>query len=286
MDVGKRVTMSQIVERGHGQPLVLIPGLQGRWEYVRPAVDVLSERFRVITFSLRGDREDRRLAAGGRRDDLDPYADQVAAVLDRCGVDRAVICGVSFGGIVALRFAARYGPRAHALVVVSTPGPQWRPQPRHQLYASAPWLLGPLFLAETPGRLRAELAAAMPDRVARLRFVRDQVLTLVRAPVSLSQMAHRARLMASTDRYVDCARIFAPSLIVHGEPQLDRVVEVGGTSEYLRLIPRAQAAVIPRTGHLGSITRPREFLEIVGAFVQVARTVQPIGRDGAPDAAA
>jgi pimeloyl-ACP methyl ester carboxylesterase len=278
--------MRQIVERGHGQPLVLIPGLQGRWEYMRPAVDALAERFRVLTFSLSHDRDDRESSAGEGGDALGTYADQVAAVLDSLGIDSAVICGVSFGGVVALRFAARHPDRTHALVVVSAPGPRWRPRPRHQLYARAPWLLGPLFLAETPGRLRAELAAAIPDRAARLRFVRDQALTLLRAPVSLAGMAHRARLMASTDRYADCARISAPTLVVHGEPQLDRVVQVEGTSEYLGLIHGARAAMIPRTGHLGSITRPRELLAIVGAFVRTVRRAGPIGRDGAPDAAA
>ena len=41
-----------LVDRGSGPPLVLIPGLQGRWEYLRPAVDALSASFRVLTFSL------------------------------------------------------------------------------------------------------------------------------------------------------------------------------------------------------------------------------------------
>ena len=31
----------RIIDRGSGPPLVLIPGLQGRWEYVRPTVDAL-----------------------------------------------------------------------------------------------------------------------------------------------------------------------------------------------------------------------------------------------------
>ena len=42
----------QIIERGTGTPLVLVPPLPGRWEYVRPAVNALAESFRVITFSL------------------------------------------------------------------------------------------------------------------------------------------------------------------------------------------------------------------------------------------
>ncbi len=41
-----------VFEFGQGPPLVLIPGIQGRWEYLRPAIDALSRTFRVLTFPL------------------------------------------------------------------------------------------------------------------------------------------------------------------------------------------------------------------------------------------
>ena len=42
----------RVVDVGSGQPLVLIPGIQGRWQWMRPAVRELAKRFRVATFSL------------------------------------------------------------------------------------------------------------------------------------------------------------------------------------------------------------------------------------------
>jgi 3-oxoadipate enol-lactonase len=247
-----------VIDRGSGPPLVLIPGLQGRWEYMRPAVDALSASFRVLTFSL----------AGG---DLDDYARQVADAMAHQGVERAAICGVSFGGIVAVRFAARYPSRCDALVLGSTPKPALQLRRRHQVYLRAPWIFGLLFLAETPWRLRREIRAAIPDARERRRFARHAVATLVGAPVSLSRMAARARLIASVEVAADCARITAPTLIVTGEAHLDRVVPVEASSEYQRLIPRARATILPHTGHLGSITRPLEFAAIVRAFVEEHR---------------
>ncbi len=41
-----------IVDKGSGPALLLIPGIQGHWEYVGPAVEALSAAFRVITFPL------------------------------------------------------------------------------------------------------------------------------------------------------------------------------------------------------------------------------------------
>src|SRR5919201_2812799 len=110
-----------IVDRGSGPPLVLIPGLRGRWEYQRATVDALAASFRVITFSLD--------AA-----DLDGYAQQAVDAMARAGVERATLCGVSFGGLVALRCAASHPSHCENLVLASTPPPALRLRRRHQIY--------------------------------------------------------------------------------------------------------------------------------------------------------
>jgi pimeloyl-ACP methyl ester carboxylesterase len=245
----------QIVDRGSGPPLVLIPGLQGRWEYMRPAVEALSTSFRVLTFSLGSE-------------DLNGYARQVAALMTAARIERATICGVSFGGLISLRFAAQNPARCDALVLVSTPGPMLRLRRRHQIYVRAPWVFGPLFLAETPWRLRPEIWTAIPDARARRGFLLRALQTVMSAPVSLSRMAARARMISIDDVRPDCARITAPTLIVTGERDLDHVVPVDGSCEYLQLIPDSRAMVLERTGHLGSITRPDAFAAIVRAFTE------------------
>jgi 3-oxoadipate enol-lactonase len=254
-----------IVDRGRGIPLVLIPGVQGRWEYLRPTVEALARSFRVITFPLAGER------GSGRSLDascaLDALCDQVVEVLDDRGLGQAVICGISFGGLGALRFAARHPERTSALVLVSTPGPDFHLSPRHHMYARLPWLFGPLFLAETPGRLRAEVNAAIPDLGERLRFAWRQAKTLVTAPLSLSNMAGRARLLGAFDPCSDCACISAPTLVVTGERALDRVVRVESTLQYLRSIPGARTAQLDRTGHVGYLTRPRVFVGAINDFL-------------------
>ena len=49
----------RIVEYGDGEPLVLVPGIQGRWEYMRPAIDALAPFFHVLTFALCGEPDAR-----------------------------------------------------------------------------------------------------------------------------------------------------------------------------------------------------------------------------------
>jgi pimeloyl-ACP methyl ester carboxylesterase len=236
-------------------PLVLVPGIQGHWKYMQPTVAALSQHFQVLTFSL------------GRADSLDDYVEQVARTLDEQGADRAVVCGVSFGGLIALRFAAMHPERTRALVLASTPAPLLRLRRRHQMYMRLPWIFGPLFLAETPLRLRREMVTALPDWRARWMFRLNVLRVFPTAPISFSQMAARARLITGTDLTPDCSRITAPTLILTGEQQLDHVVPVEGSSAYLQLISDARAAVIERTGHIGSITRPEAFASAIRDFV-------------------
>lgn len=258
----------QIIDRGHGIPIVIVPGIQGRWEYLRPAVEALAGSFRVITFALAGERKSRRRFDPDRG--LDNFVDQIDDVLDQRGLTSAVVCGVSFGGIVALRYAAERPVKTSALMLVSTPGPDFQLKRRHRVYARAPWLFAPAFLAEIPVRVRPELERALPNGSERLRFSWRQVRTFFGAPMSLSRMAERTALLQTSSRRKDCARVVAPTLVVAGEPSLDRIVPPDGTAGYVHLIAGARSARIDDSGHLGSITRPAAFLAIVKDFLAPA----------------
>jgi pimeloyl-ACP methyl ester carboxylesterase len=263
----------QIVERGSGTPLVLVPPLPGRWEYVRPAVEALAESFRVITFPLCD--EPSSGARFDRRRGIESYREQVLGALDELALPSAVVVGVSFGGVIALRFAAEHPDRTSALVLASAPGPHWRLRRRHEIYARMPWIFGPVFFAESPWRLRRELSVARPSLSGRVAFAAEQVRTFLRAPASVRRMAARARLIAQAPRVEDCARVTAPTLIVHGEPDLDHVVTVEGTLAYGPLIHGARVQLLERTGHLGTNMRPREFAAMVRGFVAASRQESP-----------
>ena len=258
----------RIIERGNGTPIVVVPGVQGRWEYFAPAVDALAQFFRVITFSLCGEIGCPRI---DESKGIDNFSEQIAGALEARGLERAVICGVSFGGVAALRFAAEHPEKTGALVLVSTPGPGFHLHPRHRLYARAPWLFAPLFLAETPRRLRREIAAAIPTRRGRLRFAAWQLKAILGAPVMLSRMAQRAELIATVDFAREAGRVSAPTLVISGDPGLDFVVPANTTSEYARLIRNARTATLEGTGHIGSVTKPHAFAAAVREFVDSLR---------------
>lgn len=253
-----------MVDTGHGPPVVMIPGIQGRWEWMRPAVNALSTRCRVVTASLAG--EPRGLLPAPRHG-FSSHIAWVEALLDAARLERVALCGVSYGGLVALHFAARRPSRVSALVLVSTPPPNWTPHGEFARYVRMPRSLCPLFALSASRRLYPELARTFPALRERAGFAVRHLWRVLSAPCAPVRMAARVRLLDSVDLVADSHRIACPTLVVTGSANLDRTVPVSSTREYLGLIPGARHAEIPRTGHLGLITQPRVFRDVVSNFL-------------------
>src|SRR5947209_5040542 len=92
---------------GTGRPLLLVHGFPlnaAMWEAQQP----LAESSRLVVPDLRGFGAT-QAPSGAYTMDL--YADDLASLLDHLGIDRAVVCGLSMGGYVALAFARRHPTR-------------------------------------------------------------------------------------------------------------------------------------------------------------------------------
>lgn len=252
-------------DEGTGPPVVVIPGIQGRWEWMRPALAELRKRCRTIGYSLCGD-----FGSGVKIDPslgFDNYLRQLDRVLDEAGIERTALCGVSYGGLVALRYAATRPERVSALIVVSSPAPGWTPTEQQRRYIARPWLSAPAFVATSPGRLWPEIAAARGSTIGGLMFSTRHLVRVLAAPMIPPLMASRVTLQQGLDFGADCARVVAPTLVITGEEHLDRVVPARVTRSYESVIHGARYHMLERTGHVGLVTRPAEFANIVSGFV-------------------
>jgi pimeloyl-ACP methyl ester carboxylesterase len=116
-------------------------------------------------------------------------------------------------------------------------------------------------------RLLPETLAARLTWKSRTQFLAEHVGRVLRSPIYPSRMAHWVRAWMATDIEADCRLIHAPTLIVTGEPHLDRVVPVSQSLEVCRYIRTTRHAVLERTGHIGLVSRPIEFADLVSTFV-------------------
>ena len=232
---------------------------------MKPSIDALARQYRVIAMSLPG--EPGVDTPFDKKADFDVFVGYVDRVLDEAGVSEAVICGVSFGGLVALRYAAKRSHRVRGLILVSTPGPRWKLRPQLARYARWPTLSSPLFALGAARRCMRELRAIHPDRRARLNALVATTWLVANAPAIPYRMSRRARLAERQNFEADCAGVTAPTLVVTGERDLDHVVPSDETLVYLTLIPGAQFELFERTGHLGTVLAPERFAAIVSKFL-------------------
>jgi pimeloyl-ACP methyl ester carboxylesterase len=252
--------------KGTGFPVLVIPGIQGRWEWMAPTVDALTAGHRVITVSLNELRP--RIERDGA---FTAWTHLIDEVLDQARERQAAIIGVSFGGLIAARYAARRPERVTALVLASTPAPRWRPTAGDTFCLNFPYLALPFFGARGAMRLLPELLAARDSWPQRLEFTREHLGRILRAPMHPGLSAQWMREFLAHDMTAECKRITAPTLVVTGESRLDRVVPVRDSKKYLKLIPGATHTVLEGTGHVGVVSRPYRFSQIVGPFIYAAQ---------------
>lgn len=252
-------------DEGTGPAVIVIPGVQGRWEWFAPALHELKKTCRTISYTLCGD-----FGAGMRYDralGFDNYMRQLDAVFERAGLERAALCGISYGGLIAVRYAAARPDRVTALIIASSPAPGWVPTARQSKYIARPWRSVPAFVATAPARLFAEIRTAHDTWRGRLRFAVAHGARALVYPMIPSVMAERVVLQQGMDFEPDCGTVRAPTLVLTGEESLDRIVPVAITRRYEALIPGARYEKLERTGHLGVLTRPKLFAKFVAEFV-------------------
>src|SRR3954451_19090071 len=88
----------ETVRMGHGEPIVLLPGLAGGWRMLTPLAKALARRFEVVMIGLRGDQQSAG-GWGGQKPADHPF--DVPEVIARLRLERPTVFGVSFGAAVA-----------------------------------------------------------------------------------------------------------------------------------------------------------------------------------------
>ena len=259
---------------GTGPPVVLLHGQPGTavdWQHVVP---LLSDRFTVIVPDRLGYGR-----TGGGAGDFRQNAWAVARLLDRLGLEGAVVTGYSWGGGVALAFAELFPSRITGLVLVASVGPgdlfKWEDR-----VLAAP-LLGETVAALALGSIERILhrrrVQALIDRYlrGRLRKAVDLLIDLTSAGNSTamwrSLVVEQRFLLRDVERLNSALEtVVAPTAVINGSA--DRTV-LPSVSDYLATgIPGATHTVLAGAHHL----LPREHPDAVAAaVVQVAERAWP-----------
>jgi pimeloyl-ACP methyl ester carboxylesterase len=244
---------AELYETGSGSPIVLIPGLAGGFELLGPLTQTLATDHRVYRYQLRGENDCFVLR---HPFDLDDLVDDLAELLDSLRLENPTIMGLSFGGIIALKFAIRFPHRLDRLIIQGV-GARYQRGLIHQiaktvlsrfpLPADSPFV-NQFFNLLFGGKQKQD---ALFDFVTRQIWQTDQ-----------SMMAHRFQLVEGLDMEDDLKHIRVPTLALSGER--DVLVSPSSLHALCRGIRNASQVRLPGCGHLAFVTRP----DLIGKHVE------------------
>ncbi len=235
-------------------PVLFLHGTSDSWRSFENVLPELPDWMRAIAVTQRGHGDADRPAIGYRTQD---FADDVAALMDALGVEKAVVVGHSMGGSIAQRFAIDHQARMLGLVLIGSRA-SWHRHP------------GVLALGEAVARLSDPVD---PD------FVREFQLSTLAQPVSPAYLdavvAESLKLPArvwrasfdcvfQADHTAELGSIAAPTLLM-----------CGGRDDFARdeqdtlaaAIPGASQLIYPDAGHALHWEEPQRFAADLAAFV-------------------
>ena len=103
----------EYAERGNGEPVLLLHGSPGGYNWSIAVAPLIGDGFRVIAPSRPGYLRT-PLSAGPS---FEQQSDAMAALLDILGIERVAVIGASGGGPVAIQFALRHRGRVSSLIL-------------------------------------------------------------------------------------------------------------------------------------------------------------------------
>lgn len=263
-------------ERGAGpETIVFAHGLLWSGRMFDAQVASLSGRYRCVTFDFRGQGRSEVTADGY---DMDTLADDAAALIEALGCAPCHFVGLSMGGFIGMRLAARRPGLIRSLVLMETsadPEPA-ESAPRYRMLGGIVRALGGvgmrLVMPKVMRIMFGRTFLADPAREAERRLWRQRGMENDRLGVTRA-------LQGVIDRkpiHDELGRISVPTLVMVGD---EDVATVPAKAERMRdAIPGARLMVIPGAGHTASVEQPDFVNAALADFLESAASPEPVAR--------
>lgn len=247
------------MNHGRGEPLLFIHGIYASQRQWYRQIDHFSPDYQVITVDLRGHGES---SATPETYSVRLFAADLVALLDHLGLERAVCCGHSFGGLVAQELALSYPDRVRGLILaetlygmISTP---WEAMTAYCLNYLGPQLYGVKGYVQLMAQYFGLFTPGGTEFILR------------EAGRHLNDTANQQNILNASltfDSRWRLHRINCPTTLVVAQYPHIPMVYLHNWEMYWR-IPDAKLKFIPGAGHLLFWDNPADFNQTVADFMR------------------
>jgi non-heme chloroperoxidase len=251
-----------------GPPILLIHGWsQSQLCWSRQVAGGLAEAFRLVTFDNRGHGMSEKPADAARYSDPQLWADDVAAIIDRLGLDRPVLVAWSYGGFIATDYARSYGDGAIGGINLVGGAVTLRPP----AFAH----IGPGFLENAPDACRPDLAAnivairGLLEASTARPLGKDEWSTALGGNMVVPPEVRGALIARAIDGTDVLSRLSVPVLVSHG--RRDAIVLPSMAEHVLEVCATAEASWYEGVGHMPFVEDAARFDRELAEFVERIR---------------
>ena len=242
-----------------GLPLVFIHGLAFDHRMWLPQLPALPPRTRAIGWDLRGHGQ---TGPGDGQYSLELFVDDLLVLLDYLDVGRAVLCGLSMGGYIALRAAEREPERIHGLVLCDTRSAADTDETKLRRAAQVRLIKAGRFAAFAGPFIDSVLCAH--TREHRPEVV-GQLTSMVADVSPFGLCGTLLALAARTDTSASLSALSVPVLVAVGEH--DTVTPPSESERLEAAIQGARLLRVPQAGHVSTLENPACFNPALTAFL-------------------
>jgi 3-oxoadipate enol-lactonase len=236
---------------GEAAPIVFLHGVGSDKSAWRPQLAHFGKSRRSVAFDYPGYGDSDPAPEGTTRDD---YASAVISAMHELGIDRAHICGLSLGGVVAIAMHHADETRCASLILADTFAVHPQGEAIYERAMTASENLRAMAEA------RVDMLLAQP---AAPRLRREVVETM--AGIDPAAYCIGAEAVWLADQRERARQIRVPTLILVGDQDLITPPEL--SDELARLIPNARVQVIEEAGHISNLEKPTEFNQALELFI-------------------
>jgi 3-oxoadipate enol-lactonase len=236
---------------GAATPILFLHGVGSDKSVWAPQIAHFGTSRRALAFDYPGYGESDPAAAGATRDD---FAAAILAAMTALGIERAHVCGLSLGGVIAIAMHHLAPDRCRSLVLADTFAVHPDGQAIFDRCVAASESMTELAAARTPAILAPGASEELHQEVRE---------TMARIDPDAFRIGAKAVWLA--DQRERVAAIEVPTLVLVGGE--DTVTPPDLSRELAEAIPGAELHILAGAGHLANIERPADFNRLVEEFV-------------------
>lgn len=227
----------------------------------------------VILYDQRGTGASKRVQAHASQG-MDAQVADLDAVRRALSLERVAILGDSYGGMIAMAYAAAHPEHVARLILSDSPGPSWKEMVH---------LLPQVFPdREEAGAAESKKLAADPEAAAQAGLVNHMGMMFYSPERRDTYLKHMGDLgfmpsvgaavqkaTADLDLTAKLGAFDFPTLIING--RYDMNVAPLTAWRLAHAIPGAQLVFFERSGHLPAYEEPQKYSEVLEAFLDAGK---------------